>query len=343
MLQTAELVTRASECLEAARFGRISASTAREYRLVADRIQAARVAAGVDWQGPKSIAPSTAYGTVCRAAWTRRAHLEVAKALRDLRDHLASDDDIEARLAAWVPEAEACPPIAFRYDPSVLARRPGRPTKVEQPKRSKKFGMRELPPGWMDRLWREASSSGSRHLDALAVTLATGCRPVELVHGVDIRRVPGGLETAIVGAKVTASAGQPWRRLTVAADRGGPVSHLLALADATGGEITVRMNATPAAFSMAVTGMGERMGFERRISPYDIRHRRCADARLAFGHDLQRVAAWLGHAGEETVRHYGRAPGGGGVAGAQPVDAVSATAVRHRDRSAVRPVPGMAS
>ena len=338
-----EFAARGLACLEAARFGRISPATSREYRLVSDRIQAARVAAGEGWQGPKSIAPSTAYGTVCRAAWTRRSHYEVAKALRDLRDHTASDDDIEARLADWVPEAEACPPVAFRYDPAILARRAGRPNKTEQPKRSKRFGMREMPSGWMDRLWSEASSSGSRHLDALAVTLATGCRPVELTFGVAIRRVPGGLEATITGAKVSGASGQPWRRLTVGYDHGGPVMHLLGLADTEGGEAVVMTTASPAAFSMAVTALGERLGLERRLSPYDVRHRRAADARLAFGHDLSKVAAWLGHSGEETVRYYGRAGAGGGVAGAQPVDAVAAHTVRYRDRSVARPVPGLDS
>ena len=103
------------------------------------------------------------------------------------------------------------------------------------------------------------------------------------------------------------------------------------------------MSATPAAFSMAVTALGERLGLERRVSPYDVRHRRAADARLAFGHDLQRVAAWLGHSGEETVRFYGRAGAGGGIAGAQPVDAVAAKAVRHRERATARPAPGTAT
>lgn len=333
-----ELVDRAYVCIDAAHFGRISASTAREYRLVADRIQAARVAAGPDWQGAKSIAASAAYQTVCRAAWARRTHLEVAAALRDLRDQLASPEDIGARLSSWVPEAESCPPVAFRYDPTALARRPGRPTRIEQPKRSKKFGMRELPPGWMGRLWEQAVSADSRHLDALAVTVATGCRPVEIVHGVVLRRVDGGLEATITGAKVAGSAGQPWRKLTVTADHDGPVAHLLGLADADGGQAIVRLTATPAAFSMALTALGERLGVERRISPYDVRHRRAADARLAFGHDLQRVAAWLGHSGEETVRYYGRASGGGGVAGARPIDAVAAHVVRHRERtSAVQP------
>ena len=338
MSQVAELIARASACVESARFGRISASTAREYRLVSERIQAARIAAGAEWRGAKSIAPSVAYQTVCRAAWARRTHYEVASALRDLRDRLASPEDVGGRLADWVPEAETCPPVSFSYDPTVLARRPGRPTKAEQPKRSKRFGVREMPDGWMDSLWQQAVVLESRHLDALAVTLATGCRPAEIVHGVVLRRVDGGLEVMIAGAKVSASAGQPWRKLTIGDGGDGPVAHLLGLADADGGDAVVRLLATPAAFSMAVTHLGERLGLERRISPYDIRHRRAADARLAFAHDLQRVAAWLGHSGEETVRYYGRASGGGGVAGARPIDAVAAHVVRHRERtSAVQP------
>ena len=335
--RTSELIGRASVLVEAAQFGRIAPATAREYRVVADRIQAARIAAGATWQGPKSIAPSHAYQTVCRAAWARRTHLELATALRDLRDDLASIEDVARRLEDWIPEAEACPPMVFHFKPNALARRVGRPNKIEQPRKSKRYGIRQLPFDWMDRIWKLACGSESRHLDALAVTLSSGCRPVELTTGAGIRRVADGLEVEIMGAKVSGNAGQAWRRLTVADDGHGPVAHLLELADAAGGEASVRMMASPAAFSMAVTSLGERMGLERRVSPFDIRHRRCADARLAFEHDLEKVAAWLGHRGTEVVRFYGRSSTRGAVAGAVPVDAVAAYAVRTRARSVAQP------
>ncbi len=132
------------------------------------------------------------------------------------------------------------------------------------------------------------------------------------------RRVDGSLEIAIVGAKVNENAGQPWRRLVVADDLDGPVAHLLHLADAVpDGVAMVCPDASPAALSMAVTRLGAECGFTRRLSAYDLRHQRCADARAAFGQDIEKVSAWLGHSGTETARHYARSSGG--CRGARPL------------------------
>ena len=42
---------------------------------------------------------------------------------------------------------------------------------------------------------------------------ATGCRPAEIERGVTVRRVQGGIEIEIPGAKVTATNGQPRRKI----------------------------------------------------------------------------------------------------------------------------------
>ena len=50
-------------------------------------------------------------------------------------------------------------------------------------------------------------------LAALA-NAVTGCRPEELTQGVQLEIHDGVLVATILGAKVTAKAGQPWRRLS---------------------------------------------------------------------------------------------------------------------------------
>ncbi|MGI4798268.1 MAG: hypothetical protein ACRYG8_30335 [Janthinobacterium lividum] len=146
-------------------------------------------------------------------------------------------------------------------------------------------------------------------------------------------RVAAGIEVAIAGAKVTETAGQAWRRLTVADDVDGPAAHLLMLADAAeGGVARVGAGCSPAALSMAITALGKGLGFMRRISAYDVRHQRCADARIVFAGDLELVSAWLGHAGTDTSRRYGRLPGGG-CRGARPVAVEVAVPVMRRDRT----------
>ena len=328
-----ELVTKAYARLRAAHFGKISKSTRDEYRIVSDRIQAARLAAGDAWAGPKSIASSKAYQTVCRSAWARRTHYEVACALRDLNDRTATPEEVRARLQDWLPEAEAYPPIEFHFDPEILRRRPGRPAIAEQPHRSKRHALHELPPDWMGRLWHAAADDEHRHLDGIAVLMVTGCRPAEASLGVVVRRVPDGVEVEVTGVKVWGSAGQAWRRLTVAEDCDGPSAHLARVADrAPGGVCRVEVNCTPAAISMAVAALGRSISLPRAISAYDLRHQRTADARVAFAGDVALVSAWLGHAGCETSRHYGRLPDGG-CRGSRPVAVVTAAPVVRRERA----------
>ena len=65
-------------------------------------------------------------------------------------------------------------------------------------------------------------------------------------------------------------------------------SHLLRMADAApGGEARVPASGTPAALSMAIRALGERLGAGRRLSAYDVGHQRCVDAWIAFQGDLE--------------------------------------------------------
>lgn len=324
-----ELVQRAANIIAAANFGSIARSTALEYRTVADRLAAERTAAGSDWQGPTAGIESRNSAAVRRAAWARRSHVEVASALDDLRQRRVSVDIAVDRLADWVPEAERTPPLP-RGDIDALHRGP---SSRSRPIRSKKGGLRELPPDWLQQVWAAAVDGEHPHLDGLAILLVTGCRPAEACWGVAARRMEGGIEVIIAGAKVTEVSGQAWRRLTVADDVDGPVAHLLTLADAApDGVARVGADCSPAALSMAVTALGGGIEFSRRISAYDVRHQRCADVRIAFSGDLEQVSAWLGHSGTETSRHYGRLPGGG-CRGARPVAVESAVPMMRRNRT----------
>ncbi len=324
-----DLLQRAAGVIEGAKFGKIAHSTALEYRVVADRLLLERATAGAAWTGPTAGIESRNTAAVRRAAWARRAVVEVAAALRDVRERRVTAAEGADRLALWVPEAERCPPLP-RGDMSTVHRAPG---PKPRPVMSKRAGLRELPADWLQHLWQAAVNDGHRHLNGLAILLVTGCRPAEATYGVAVRRVDAGLEISIVGAKVRPGAGQVWRRLTVADDVDGPAAYLLRLADAAeGGVARVGADCSPAAISMAVASLGRAVNLPRPISAYDIRHQRCADARIAFGGDVEEVARWLGHAGCESSRYYGR-PAGGGCRGSRPVSVVTAAPVMRRERS----------
>lgn len=333
MLETEKaILTRAAAIMASTNFGAITQSTAAEYRLVAARVAVERAAAGSTWTGPATTARTKATASVRRAAWSRRVHVEVASAYRDLVERRIPAADAIGRLESWVPEAEVYRPSPPRDLDGVTN---GRPVVVSRPSRSKRAKLRELPSGWMDKLWDSTVDRECRHLDAIAVLLVTGCRPQEVVWGVAVRRVTAGLQVAIAGAKVRPGAGQPWRLLTVALDVAGPAAHLGSLVDvAPKGLARIKARCSPNALSMAVTDISADCVPGRRLSAYDVRHQRAADARTAFGGDLERLAAWLGHAGTETVRYYGRLPRAAGVRGALPLAVAVARPVLVRDHRA---------
>lgn len=319
-----DLITRAASLLESAHFAPLAHITVAEYVRVADRIQAARVAAGADWHGLDGLDGARNTKSVMRSAWTRRTHREVALALHELRTRRVGEAECMERLANWVPEAEACKP-----HPGHVVQGGTGAAKAPQTL-SKRHVLAELPTDWMDQLWRAGVARGFKHIDSLAVLIATGCRPAEVCQGVAVRVTPGCLEIAIAGVKVSDQDGQPWRKLSVALDGMGPVAHLAMKACmSVSGTVRVRAACTPAALSMAVTSLADELGLPHRVSPYDIRHQRTSDARIAFGGDADMLAAWLGHAGTSSARHYGRLPRSSGVRGPQPLGAVAPREIRH--------------
>lgn len=150
---------------------------------------------------------------------------------------------------------------------------------------------------------REGERRNDAALAALAAAILTGCRPAELETGVVVEAQPvaGLLSFAIHGAKVTAAHGQPWRVIRVPL-RSAPADYLGELAEASGEwRVTVRYGAGE--FSKVVAGIaGLRWG--RRISGYDIRHARAADATEEL--DADGRARLLGHVSRETGAYYGR-------------------------------------
>ena len=327
-MESAEsLISRAGIALSAARFMPLAAVTNLEYGRIALRTAAAMASAGPKWAGIVSLggAPSTQASR--RAAWARHTHRQVALAMDDLRQRRVLPADALDRLRTWVPEAEATPPCPEHV--------PAPAFKVSGLKRtatmSKRHGLRALPDDWMDLIWSAACDRAFRHLDGLAILLVSGCRPAEASENVDVFADEADVWIGLVGAKTTEDHGQPWRRLRVAASA-GPAAHLLNLAQAAGGAAHLRPGCSPAALSMAIADLGADCHLPGRISAYTVRHQRAADARIAFGGDMEKLAAWLGHSATSTARHYGRLPRSTGSRGALPIDAQAPREIRHRVR-----------
>ena len=84
----------------------------------------------------------------------------------------------------------------------------GRSTDVERVQEA-------LPQGWRETVWREAFRSGTSFLDAIAVGLATGCRPHELRKGVSVLSGKDGMRICVRGAKTNRGHGLRLRSLPV--------------------------------------------------------------------------------------------------------------------------------
>ena len=317
-----DLIVEVNSCQK---FSKISPITARNYKNHSLRIEAIRVSQGSAWQGIQSLTDSRDYYQVIRAAWSRFAHREVARALDDI-DHDRNIADAMQRLEVFYGEALRCPPrpmVALTPHGSGQRRGP----------HSKKRAIESLPDNWLDQLWAAAAVRCHRHLNEIAILLATGCRPCEVGHGVKVAAEAEVLVITLRGGKVTGSNGQPWRSLKMAIQP-GPTAHLAALADTVGGTVVMRSDLSAAALSMAIASLGEGCHFGQRISAIDVRHQRSADVKTCL-HKPDLVAAWMGHASSRTATYYGRLPKGRGSRGATPVGVCAPREVRvHPQRRA---------
>ncbi len=171
---------------------------------------------------------------------------------------------------------------------------------------SKKNGLGKLVKieNWQEKLFEKCST---KHQNALAISLLSGCRPAEIEAGVLVEKdESGNLLLTIKGAKLSEIRGQEQRVLSISSDHFAS-KHLLAQLDNTpGSTLTVSSNAI--CMSDAVRQAGNRAFPRLRVgvSPYSIRPA-VASHLKASGIDADVVAMTLGHAATASQSAYGRA------------------------------------
>jgi integrase len=187
---------------------------------------------------------------------------------------------------------------------------------------------RTLPPVSLP--WQEQvlASATPKQKPYVALLWATGCRPAEIEAGVTVRRVTGGIEVEIPGAKVTAENGQPRRRILI--DGKSKAGLHLAMALGAKDEVTLSRKAKRIGHDFA--DIKRRTGLAA-VSAYSFRHQVSADLKAA-GTDPQAIAQVLGHASERTQGRYGK-PSKGRAGGGIILDAIATREVRTG-----RPGPG---
>ena len=161
-------------------------------------------------------------------------------------------------------------------------------------------------PRWMA-LMRDGAA-GTKYVDAQRVLELIGCRPEELEQGVTVTQ--SGLHTVtfeVQGAKVTQSAGQPWRRISL------PIALLAE-------DWIFRLRAQGSFVVKIASKDGLRKSLQRishrmlkgvpYATAYVFRHAFATMLRDS-GHTVDEIAAFMGHSVAETQRLYGFRKGGG--------------------------------
>lgn len=191
---------------------------------------------------------------------------------------------------------------------------PGPPVEERRARHSKRRDLRGLPDDWRERL---VARMPNYRLAVLA-NAVTGCRPDELVKGVQLTIEGGMLMATIQGAKVTGTTGQPWRRLFWSTDSNSPLVRAL-VAEVEAGASVAQIKDSKA-YSGAMRAAGGREWPKRKttVTPYCMRHALAADMK-ASGMGAAEISAGLGHCSDVTKQYYGAASQGCGARSVVPL------------------------
>lgn len=202
---------------------------------------------------------------------------------------------------------------------------------------SKRKDLPKMPRDWKARVLRRGAQSPLYGVPTLVIA-ATGCRPEELVTGVDLRFDGSGVIVKILGAKVSGHSGQEWREFKL---QPGVLTTELVERIKAAQTLTVSIESTDA-FRTHLTRLSEELfPGKPAITGYSFRHSLAEDLREA-GWEAEELAAVLGQAVSETQAYYGRRRRSGTrapeAAGIDKGSVKTARPVRPLDRSGLAAV-----
>lgn len=206
----------------------------------------------------------------------------------------------------------------------------------DHPPKSKKHALKKLPEGWPERFDFLNEQSPTYRLAGVLLRFC-GLRPAELERGVDVSWTAQGVQVLIHGAKVRATAGQPWRSFTFESAllpawfveelqksqvvQSKPTMHIQVNSD--------NLRAHLRRMSGAVFNPDNRKnGCRETLSSYLFRHAFATQMREA-GWDSTDIAAAMGHRNAKSTSVYGpRVRGGKKAKPAVAIDKSSVQAAR---------------
>ena len=215
-------------------------------------------------------------------------------------------------------------------------------------KLSKKLDLAKLPKNWRTQIFVACKpEKQSKLTSAVALLWATGCRPVEIEKGVQVKLEGGVLVVEIQGAKtglipvmtprdadgrsetVQTDRGLEWRRLKLNPKLNAATEYLARLC-ADGQTHTVNYNKNSLRTRLNEFG---RLALKKlkdtpSISPYTFRHAMGSDVKSCDDLTDEQRSQIMGHLSCDSLSVYGRRRHRGGVS---PVASVAASAVPHGD------------
>lgn len=179
------------------------------------------------------------------------------------------------------------------------------PDKKFEKTKSKRTALRGLPADWMEQVANDNPDSKYR-LPLLTMAL-TGCRPAELVKGIEVSITKNDISFFIMGSKVSHEKGQPFRTISYPQNSFSPLIGMLKntigdSADKFMVSIEKAVNLT-----VEVRRISKKLwpNHKESITCYCFRHQFSADMKKSKkGDDVSRA---LGHATDKTRKMYGHA------------------------------------
>lgn len=174
-------------------------------------------------------------------------------------------------------------------------------------RRSKRSSLSGLPTDWREQLYLKSASSKYEY--ATLATILSGCRPAELVNGIDIvlKTDPRPIITIqIRGAKIGVTQGQETRQLEYDLSQTSFLLQVLEKALKEHDNHIFAQIKNTKAFSLAITRMSKHLWPRHRhdITPYSLRHAFASDLKSKFSE--VDIAKALGHASTRTQKTYGQ-------------------------------------
>ena len=204
----------------------ISEATKKDYAAKIKRLRAR-----LDGDHGSDAIVQEALKTTKKATWQATRAAMIYTLMRNLRQGLVDQDKVQRGLKAlaetgsapdqgeWLKLVARVQSVSNAVQAVLDAKLP---IEGREDRHSKRQDMRGLPEEWRERIIARMP----KYHDQALVAAVTGCRPAELVSGVEmsIDQNTGELVAVIKGAKSTEKTGQEWRRFA-----GNPVSMAAAI------------------------------------------------------------------------------------------------------------------